>query len=161
MDWGTSIRNSGHRSVSHGGWSSAETYEWRCRSAVTLEKGLHVCNDEERNKADNGRQCQRESLDPGLCGAGVMGAGSVIRHGAKNVHSRHELMPVAAGETAAVVLAGGEATAAKGKLQLVPLRVKKKRVLESQNLQEPSEPLSRRSCLDRLKKSLFLLLLSF
>lgn len=92
-------------------------------------------------------------MDPRLCGTGVIGAGSA-RKGMelKMFTAGMESFMVAAGDKATMVLAGREASAAKGKSQLVPFRLKKVRVQDRQNLQEL---LSCHCCLGPLKESFF------
>lgn len=93
-----------------------------------------------------------------VCGNGVMGAGSVgTDMELKMFTAGMNSLMLAAGDKATMVLAGREASAATGKLQLVSLRVKNgsKRDRICRHFLS-----SCRSCLDLLRRRSYFLLLS-
>lgn len=101
--------------------------------AMTPERGSMSVMMERGTSAAMGSNARENHWTSGsvdrqsVCGAGVMGAGSVrTGMGLKMFTAGMNSLMVAAGDKAAAVLVGRETSAAKGKLQLVSLRLKKK-----------------------------------
>lgn len=125
--------------------------------AMTPERGSMSVMMERGRSAAMGRNARENHWTSGsvdrqsVCGAGVMGAGSVrTGMGLKMFTAGMNSLMVAAGDKAAAVLVGRETSAAKGKLQLVSLRLKKKKGPRKTESAGTSRAVA--CCLDLLKK---------